>query len=142
MGRNISKLVVTDVALSDHSCVFFESSITVHTIVKKEVTTRRHLTENAQEMFAQTCSPSIAHANFSVNELVDHFNSKITNVMDTIAPIKKKRKYSKKISPWRKAMTVRTAKTECRKAERRWIKQISKFTRKYIKRDSASIIRK
>ena len=45
---NISKLVVTDVALSDHSCVFFESSITVHTIAKKEVTTRRHLTENAQ----------------------------------------------------------------------------------------------
>ena len=64
--------------------VFFESSITVHTIVKKEVTTKRHLTENAQEMFAQIFTPSIANANISVNELVDHFNSKITNVMDTI----------------------------------------------------------
>jgi len=83
-GLNISKLVVTDVPLSDHSCVFFESSIPVQTIAKKEVTTRRHLSENAQEMFVQNFSSSIAHANVSVNELVDHFNSKITNVMDTI----------------------------------------------------------
>ena len=61
-------------------------------------------------MFAQIFTPSIAHANFSVNELVDHFNSKITNVMDTIAPIKIKEVSSKKKSPWRKAMTVRSAK--------------------------------
>jgi len=104
-GLNISKVVVTDVALSDHSCDFFESSITVHTVVKKEETTRRHLTENAQEMFAQIFSPSLAHANFSVNELVDHFNSKITNVMDAIAPIKTKEVSCNKTSPWRKAMT-------------------------------------
>ena len=42
--------------------------------------------------------------------------------MDTIAPTKVKEVIGKKISPWRKAMTVRTEKRECRKAERRWRK--------------------
>ncbi|KAI4800683.1 hypothetical protein KUCAC02_009526 [Chaenocephalus aceratus] len=121
-GLNISKVVVTDVALSDHSCVFFESSISVHTSVQKEVTTKRCLTENTREMFTQNFSSTLAPANISVNELVDHFNSKIKNVIDAIAPIKVKEVTGKKISPWRKAMTVKTEKRECRKAERRWRK--------------------
>ena len=52
-GLNISEVEVTDVALSDHSCVFFESYISVHKNVEKEVTTKRYLTENIREMFTQ-----------------------------------------------------------------------------------------
>ena len=44
-GLNISKVVVTDVALSDHSCVFFESAISVHTNVQTEIITKRYITE-------------------------------------------------------------------------------------------------
>ena len=94
-GLNISKVVVTDVALSDHSCVFFEGSISVH----------KHFQNN----FSSTLAP----ANISVNELVDHFNSKIKNVIDAIAPTKVKEVTGKKIAPWRKAMTVKTEKREC-----------------------------
>ena len=72
-GLNISEVVVTDVAPSDHSCVFFENSISVHTNVQKEVTTKRYLTENTREMFTQNCSSTLAPTNISVNELVDHF---------------------------------------------------------------------
>ncbi len=45
-GLNISKVVVTDVTLSDHACVFFESKISVHTNVQKEVIAERYVTEN------------------------------------------------------------------------------------------------
>ena len=36
-GLNISKVLVSDVALSDHYCVFFESDISVYTNVQTEV---------------------------------------------------------------------------------------------------------
>ena len=73
-------------------------------------------------MFVQNFSSTLTLANISVNELVDHFNSKIQNVIDAIAPTKVKEVTGKKISPWRKAMTVKTEKRECLKAERRWRK--------------------
>ena len=50
-GLNISKVVVTDVALSDHSCVFFESSISVHKNVQNDVTIKLYSSENTKEMF-------------------------------------------------------------------------------------------
>lgn len=48
---NISKVMVTDVAPADHSCVFFESAISVHMNVQTEVFTKRHITENTSEIF-------------------------------------------------------------------------------------------
>ena len=59
-GLNISEVMVTDVALSYHS---FESTISVHTNVKKEVTTKRYLTENTREMFTQNVSSTLPPAN-------------------------------------------------------------------------------
>ena len=52
-GLNISKVAVTDVALSDHFCVFFESAISLHTNVQTEVVTKRYITENTSELFIQ-----------------------------------------------------------------------------------------
>jgi len=49
-----------------------------------------------------------------VNELTDKFNSKISNIIDSIAPTKVKVISGKKKSPWTKKV-----KKECRKAERR-----------------------
>ena len=121
-GLNISKVVVTDVALSDHSCVFFESAISMHTNVQTKVITKRCITENTSEIFIQAFSSSPALSWVSVNELVDEFNSKTTNVIDAIAPTKVKIVSGKKRSPWRNATLVRIGKRECRKAERRWRK--------------------
>lgn len=121
-GLNISKVVVTDVALSDHSCVFFDTTMSVHTNVQTDIITKRYITENTSEMFIQAFSSTPAPSWVSVNDLVDDFNSKITNIMDAIAPMKIKAVSGKKKSPWRKATLVRAEKRECRKAERRWRK--------------------
>lgn len=43
-GLNISEVVVTDDALSDHSCVFFESAISVQTKVQTELTKKQCVT--------------------------------------------------------------------------------------------------
>ncbi len=87
-GLTISKVVVTDVALSDYACAFFESTISVHTNVRREVITKRCITENTSERFNQVFSPTPVLSWASVNELVNDFNSKITNVMDAVAPTK------------------------------------------------------
>ena len=49
-------------------------------------------------MFTQKFSSTLAPANISVNELVDHFHSKIKNVIDAIAPTKVKEVTGKKLS--------------------------------------------
>lgn len=121
-GLNISKVLVMDVALSDHSCVFFESTLPVHRNDKTEVITKRYITENTSDQFVQAFSSTPTLPWTSVNELVDNFNSKMTNVIDTIAPTTVKIVSGKKKSPWRNTMLVRNEKRECRKAERQWRK--------------------
>ena len=58
----------------------------------------------------------------SVDELLDKFNWKISNVMDAVAPIKTKTTLIRKKTPWRNTMMVKALKTECRKAECKWRK--------------------
>lgn len=122
-GLNISKVSVIDVALSDHSCVFFECVISLEKRnTLSEVITRRCISENTSELFIQTFSSTPVLSGVSVNELVDLFNIKTKNVIDAIAPMKVKVVAGKKRSPWRNALLVRTEKRECRRAERRWRK--------------------
>lgn len=75
----------------------------------------------------------------SVNELVDHLNSKIRNVIDAIAPIKVKTVSSKKRSPWRNSVLVRIEKIGVQ-VNASGEKQISMVIMKSIKRDFAFII--
>ena len=121
-GLNISKVVVTDVALSDHSCVFFNGTISVPKSVQTKLIRKRYITENTSESFIQLFSSTPTLTGASVTELVDNFNCKITNVIDAIAPTKVKAVSGKKRSPWRNFIVVRTEKRECRKAERSWRK--------------------
>ena len=113
---------MSDVALSDHSCVFVESTISMHTNTQTKIITKRYITEYTSEIFTQKFLPSPALPWVSVNELVDNFNCKITNIIDNLAPIKTKVVSGKKKSPWRNTMSIRIQKGECRKAERRWRK--------------------
>ena len=104
-GLNISKVVVNDVALSDHFCVFFESTISVHTKVQTEV-----ITENTAEIFNQVFSSAPTLPWVSVNELVDNFNSEITDVIDAIAPTKVEVVSGERRSPWRNTTLVKMEK--------------------------------
>ncbi|XP_072247605.1 uncharacterized protein [Leuresthes tenuis] len=121
-GLSISKITVSDVGLSDHSCVFFESTISVHTNVSTAVISKQCITENSSKIFNQVFSLTPALSGGSVSELVSSFNTKMLNVMDTIAPIKVKVISGRKKSPWRNSTLVKNGKRECRKAERRWRK--------------------
>ena len=50
-GLNISKVLVSDIALSYHYCVFFESDISVYTNVQTKVVSQQYITENTGEIF-------------------------------------------------------------------------------------------
>ncbi len=93
-GLNISSIVIKDVALSDHFCIFFDILISV-----------------------TTESRSV-----SVDLLLDSFDSKVKNVIDDIAPIKVSKKNGRQKSFWRKSTAVQNMKRQCRKAERMWRK--------------------
>uniref|UniRef100_A0AAQ5X7A8 Reverse transcriptase domain-containing protein n=1 Tax=Amphiprion ocellaris TaxID=80972 RepID=A0AAQ5X7A8_AMPOC len=121
-GLSISNVTVSDVGLSDHSCVFFESTVSVQSTVFTEVTKKRCITESTSEIFNQAFSSTPALSWGLVDELIGSFNAKIVYIMDAIAPTKVKVISGKKKSPRRNATLVRNNKRECRKAERRWRK--------------------
>lgn len=123
--KGIKSLVTatTDVALSDHFCIFFEMQLspapspTIPHTVKK-----RHLNDNTCALFLETFSPTISSPSASVNDLLDNFNSKTLIALDAIAPIKTKLITKKNKSPWRNTPPVKTKKLELRRAERKWRK--------------------
>uniref|UniRef100_A0A3B3CIL0 Reverse transcriptase domain-containing protein n=1 Tax=Oryzias melastigma TaxID=30732 RepID=A0A3B3CIL0_ORYME len=73
-------------------------------------------------MFNQIFSLTPPLSGDSVNELVNNFNSNMSNIMDSIAPSKVKVISGRKKSPWRNSILVKNGKRECRKSERRWRK--------------------
>uniref|UniRef100_A0A669CVV3 Reverse transcriptase domain-containing protein n=1 Tax=Oreochromis niloticus TaxID=8128 RepID=A0A669CVV3_ORENI len=125
---NISNIAVTDIALSDHFCISFDSNILANIPNQSKITVRkRFLKENSAEyfklMYTSTLFKSPTSTNtHSVNKLTDDFLSKILDMMDKIAPFKVKTVSSKKKSPWRSDPLVCNEKRECRRAERKWRK--------------------
>lgn len=87
-GLTISSVVVTDDALSDHSCVFFEITINVCTKVQTIMITKRYITENNIKLFTETVSATPALYSNSVDDMVDHFSSKTRNLIDVLTPAK------------------------------------------------------
>ena len=70
-GLSISKITVSDVGLSDHSCVFFKSTISVHTNVSIAVISKQCITENSSDIFNQIFSLTPALSGGSVSELLN-----------------------------------------------------------------------
>lgn len=121
-GLNTFNVVVTDVALSDHFCVFFKVGISVCNRVQTKIVRKRYITESTSESFTHLFSSTPAVFGSSITELVNNFNCKVTSVIDAIAPIRVKVVSSKKRSPWRNDPLVRSGKRECRIVERKWRK--------------------
>ncbi len=80
------------------------------TNVRKDVITKCCIAENTSERYNQVFSSTPLLSWASVSELVDDFNSKISNVTDAIAPTKVTLVSDTKNSPWRNAMLVRAEK--------------------------------
>ncbi len=121
-GLNISPIVIKDVALSDHFCIFFDILISVTTESRSVSVRKRCINENTSVLFMEAISSTPRISADSVDLLLDSFNSKVKNVIDDIAPIKVSKKTGRQKSVWRKSTAVQNMKRQCRKAERMWRK--------------------
>lgn len=83
-GPNVSEVVVTNIALSDHYCVLFKT------------TTPAYLNKNESESFilliliTQAFTPSSTLPSASADDLANSFSSKVMALMDLVAPIRTK----------------------------------------------------
>ncbi len=121
-GLNISSIVMKDVALSDHFCIFFDILISVTTESRSVSVRKRCINENTSVLFMKAISLTPSISADSVDLLLDSFNSKVKNVIDDIAPIKVSKKNGRQKSFWRKSTAVQNMKRQCRKAELMWRK--------------------
>ncbi len=116
-GLNISSIVIKDVALSDHFCIFFDILISVSTESRSVSVRKRCINENTSALFMEAISLTPSIYADSVDLLLDSFNSKVKNVIDDVAPVKVCKKNGRQKSPWRKSTAVQSMKRQCRKAE-------------------------
>ena len=121
-GVDITSVDIKDLALSDHFCVFFDLQITPNMQLPSVSFRKRFINENTSVKFMEAIVMSPTVSAETVDELLDNFNCKISNVIDTIAPFKTKMTLTRQRTPWRNTLMVKALKTECRKAERKWRK--------------------
>ncbi len=86
-GLNISSIVIKDVALSDHFCIFFDILISVTTESRSVSVRKRCINENTSVLFMKAISLTPSISADSVDLLLDSFDSKVKNVIDDISPV-------------------------------------------------------
>ncbi|KAL0148215.1 hypothetical protein M9458_056447 [Cirrhinus mrigala] len=121
-GLYISSIVIKDVALSDHFCIFFDILISAATESRSVSVRKRCINENTSVLFMKAISSMPSISADSVDLLLESFNSKVKNVIDDIAPVKVSKTTGRQKSSWRKSTAVQSMKRQCRKAERMWRK--------------------
>ncbi len=75
-GLNISSIVIKDVALSDHFCIFFDILISVTTESRSVSVRKRCINENTSVLFMKAISLTPSISADSVDLLLDSFDSK------------------------------------------------------------------
>ncbi len=114
-GLNISSIVIKDVALSDHFCIFFDILISVTTESRSVSVRKRCINENTSVLFMKAISLTPSISADSVDLLLDSFDSKVKNVIDYIALIKVSKKNGRQKSFWRKSTAVQNMKDNAEK---------------------------
>ncbi len=87
-GLNISSIVINDVDLSDHFCIFFDILICVTTESRSVTVRKRCINENTSVLFMEAISSTPSISTDYVDILLDSFNSKVKNVIDDFAPVR------------------------------------------------------
>ncbi len=118
-GLNISCIVIKDVALSDHFCIFFYILISVTTESRSVSVRNRCSNENSSALFMKAISLTPSISADPIDLLLDSFNSKVKNDIDDIAPIKVCKETGRQKSSRRKSTAVQSMKRQCRKASRK-----------------------
>ena len=82
----------------------------------------RHINDSTCAVFTQSFTSSPILPSSSVDDLVHSFTSKVTTIIDSIAPVRTKILTGKKKASWRNTTLVKKQKRKCRQAERKWRK--------------------
>lgn len=122
-GVNINNVSITESPLSDHHCIFLDTVFTTTTTKKGTTTYKRLLDDKAQSKFSDIIrlyKPQ--NPNSSLNEMVESLNVALSSALDTVAPLKAKKKSTSRSSPWLSHNNVTNDKRNCRSSERKWRK--------------------
>ena len=123
-GLNISMdRIIAKPDLSDHYLLCFNMTVSDLEKNNREYTIKkRFFGSSAAEEFASllACAPRLPDIP-SVNDMVQRFNLKLESALDIVAPMKTKKKYNSKVTPWINDH-IRSLKKQCRRAERAWRK--------------------
>ena len=110
--------------LSDHDLLCFNMAVSDPGKNNREYTIlkRRFFSSSAADEFPRhlTCVSPLPDTP-SVNDMVQHYNLKLESALDIVAPMKTKKKYNSRATPWIDEH-MRSLKKECRRAERAWRK--------------------
>ena len=110
--------------LSDHYLLCFNMAVSDPGKNNREYTIlkRRFFSSSAADEFPRhlTCAPPLPNTP-SVNDMVQHYNLKLESALNIVAPMKTKKKYNSRATPWIDEH-MRSLKKECRRAERAWRK--------------------
>ncbi|KAF7645845.1 hypothetical protein LDENG_00197440 [Lucifuga dentata] len=121
-GLNITVSSITDLALSDHYCIFFSISNCTLQCTSEQVIKKHYLTPEVVANFeTQTSLDPITFLPSPCDNLVSSFNKRMQIALDTVAPVKMKKFITKKVLPWKNNKNI-VLRRECRVAERRWRK--------------------
>ncbi|KAL2093106.1 hypothetical protein ACEWY4_010418 [Coilia grayii] len=120
-GLNVST-TVRDLAISDNFCVFFDVCMSPHIQNRSMSVRRRAINNGTGLLFEQALSHTPSQPSDCADDLMIHFNSRMTHIMDNIALLKTKRVTDNQKAPWKLNPVVKLLKRECRKSERMWRK--------------------
>ena len=91
---------VVDLALSDHSCIFFEVCMSPYNHNSSIMIRKRAINDNTCVLFEQALLESTSPLPQSADDLLENFNIRMTHIMDDIAPSKLRNSTSKQKAPW------------------------------------------
>lgn len=94
-GVGIQNLSIRDLAVSYHSAIVFELLIPTAIKPTAHCIKTRSPSSSATVKFMEALSTSAFIQSGSVDVLVDNYNTTLGNILDTLAPVKKKKRFSK-----------------------------------------------
>ena len=139
-GLEIYISSISDLALSDHFCIFFTTSIPKVEFNTERLVKKRYLTPAVAENFKTLMNSDAATGGSHDGDLVTAFNTKVKMALDSIAPMKLKKVGAKRRVPWRNE-EINQLKRTCRKSERRWRKTKLQIDEEIYKQNLSSFNR-
>uniref|UniRef100_A0A3B3CU78 Reverse transcriptase domain-containing protein n=1 Tax=Oryzias melastigma TaxID=30732 RepID=A0A3B3CU78_ORYME len=119
-GLSVKVDLVEDLGISDHSCISFTTNDINKQETPKSTSRKRHINDEVTANFANYLQNAPTVASLDCNSMVTNLNTKLSTILDKVAPTQLRKTKTKKC-PW-KTKEVWTLRRECRISERKWRK--------------------